>query len=116
MTLEIFYNILIVLVVVALIVFLLYKKRIPEAKRIILALIVDAENALGANTGGLKYIYVIGFVYPRLPLVVRMLVTEAKLDKWIEQGVTKLKEELAKVEEVKASIAADQALELDTTK
>jgi len=94
MNYELLKNILVVVLVVAFIAFLVYKGRKEQAKKIILALVIEAEIKFGAGTGVLKYAYVIGLIYPRLPTVVRLFITEAKLDLLIENAVTYLKLEL----------------------
>jgi len=71
--------------------FLLFKGKKEESKKIILALIIEAELKFGAGTGSIKYAYVLGFIYPKLPLMVRLFINEDTLDDWIEAGVKLLK-------------------------
>jgi len=94
MNYELIINILVVVLVIAFIAFLVYKGRKEQAKKIILALVVEAELKFGSGTGLLKYAYVIGLVYPKLPTIVRLFITEGKLESLIENAVTYLKSEL----------------------
>lgn len=64
-------------------------------KRMILALVVQAEKSLGSGTGELKYATVINASYSRLPWSLRLLFTPKDIDKYIEEGVIKLKELLS---------------------
>jgi len=74
----------------------LYMGKTETAKKIILAMIIEAEREFGKGTGEMKYATVIGRVYPLLPVIVRLLVTEKQLDIWIEEGVEELKSILSK--------------------
>ena len=88
--------IIMIFILVALVIWLVYKGRKPQARKIILALVIEAERLFGAKTGCTKYNYVIGFVYPRLPFIIRTLISEKRLDNAIEFAVQHLKEELSK--------------------
>lgn len=88
-----------ILFIVGLIVTLLvlYKKhRVDIIKKIILALVVQAEKQFGSKTGELKYAYVIDQIYSHLPSILRFLFTKKELDAYIAEGVAKLKEYLQK--------------------
>lgn len=87
-----------VVILVAIIAcFFLFKGKKEEAKKIILALVVEAELKFEAGTGSMKYAYVLGFVYPKLPAIVRLFISEDALDTMIEAAVDLLKKELAPV-------------------
>ena len=65
-------------------------------KKIILALVVQAEKTLGSGTGELKYAMVIDAVYNKLPLILRFLFTKKEMDTFIEEAVSKMKDILSK--------------------
>lgn len=83
-----------VIVVVIIAAVLLFKGKKEEAKKIVLALVIEAETKFGTGTGPVKYAYVLGLIYPKLPIVVRLFITEDTLDNLIEEAVTILKNEL----------------------
>lgn len=94
----------------------LYFKNIPQAKKIVLALVVDAEKQFGAKTGDQKYSYVAGMIYPKLPAVVRTFVTESTLRAWIEEGVEALEAQLqASSQTVSVTVDATQPSETSTS-
>lgn len=71
-----------------------YIKRIPQAKQIVLAVVIQAENIFGSDTGTMKYAYVSGLIYTKLPSVIRFAVSQQTVDKWIEEAVGTLKTKL----------------------
>lgn len=87
-------NVIAILVFIAVVGVLVYTKRIPQAKKIVLGVVLQAENTFGAKTGDIKYAYVTGLVYPKLPSIVRFFVTEKTLGEWIEEAVNQLKNQL----------------------
>lgn len=88
--------IIMIFILVVLVIWFVYNGRKPQAKKIILALVIEAERLFGAKTGCTKYNYVIGYVYPRLPFIIRTLISEKRLDDAIESSVQYLKKELGK--------------------
>lgn len=64
-------------------------------KQLILALVVQAERALGSGTGELKYAVVVEAIYTKLPFIIRTLYTSKEIDTMIEDAVTQLKQLLA---------------------
>jgi hypothetical protein len=86
-----------IIIVIALIFLLalLYARGHKEVvKKIILSLVVKAEQALGSKTGGLKYAYVIEKIYDKLPFIITLFFTKEELNRFIESGVQKLKQTL----------------------
>ena len=83
-----------VIVTVIIVVVLLFKGKKEEAKKIVLALVIEAESKFGTGTGSVKYAYVLGLIYPKLPIAVRLFITEDTLDNFIEEAVIILKKEL----------------------
>jgi len=83
-------------VLVFLVAFVLYKRGKTEfVRRIILALVTEAEKRYGTGTGELKYNHVVERVYEVLPWILRILFTKEQLDKMIEDAVEYLKRYLA---------------------
>ncbi|MTI66355.1 MAG: hypothetical protein FH753_07115 [Firmicutes bacterium] len=87
-------DIIIVLVFIITLIYLYKKGKKDTVKKIILALVVQAEKNLGSKTGKLKYAFVVERVYDVLPFVVRILITRKELDNMIEEAVNYLKEYL----------------------
>jgi hypothetical protein len=81
-------------ILVLFLIYLVYTKRVEVAKKIVLALVLEAEKTFGSQTGDIKYAYVIGIVYPKLPTIVKLFLKEKQLDNWIEDSVVRLKTEL----------------------
>ena len=88
----------IIVVVIAIIgLIVLYKLgKKDTVKKIVLALVVQAEKTLGSGTGELKYAMVIDAIYNKLPFILRFLFTKKELDTFIEEAVSKMKELLSK--------------------
>ncbi|MTI68987.1 MAG: hypothetical protein FH751_01865 [Firmicutes bacterium] len=87
-------DIIIVLVFIITLIYLYKKGKKDTVKKIILALVVQAEKNLGSKTGKLKYAFVVERVYDVLPFVVRILIPRKELDNMIEEAVNYLKEYL----------------------
>lgn len=94
MNMDVILNIAIIAMFVALLLILYKDNKKEVVKKIILALVVQAEKNLGSKTGDLKYAEVMKGLYGALPSIVRILFTEEDIDNYIEDGVQKLKEML----------------------
>lgn len=94
MNIDVILNIAIIAMCVALLLILYKDNKKEVVKKIILALVVQAEKNLGSKTGDLKYAEVMKGLYGALPSIVRILFTEEDIDNYIEDGVQKLKEML----------------------
>ena len=55
---------------------LLYMGQIGVVKKILLSLVIEAEQIYGSGTGKMKYNYVLGKAYSMIPSVVKLFVTE----------------------------------------
>ena len=88
----------IIVVIIAIIgLLVLYKLgKKDTVKKIVLALVVQAEKTLGSGTGELKYAMVIDAIYNKLPSILRFLFTKKEIDMFIEEAVIKMKEVLSK--------------------
>lgn len=88
---------IIVVVLVLLVLFILLKLGKKEAvKKIVLALVVQAEKNLGSGTGELKYASVVEGLYNKLPFIITFLFSKKEVNDFIEDAVIKLKDILSK--------------------
>lgn len=71
---------------------ILIKRGKKEAvKRIVYALVVQAEKQLGSKTGTSKRAVVFAELYKRLPWVIRILFTQSDIEKMIDESLAELK-------------------------
>lgn len=71
---------------------LLYRRgKTDFVRRIILALVTEAEKRYGDGTGELKYNHVVERIYEVLPWILRILYSKEQIDKMIEDSVEYLK-------------------------
>lgn len=89
------YSIIVVILFIIAMAILYKMNRKDLVKKIILALVVQAEKNLGSGTGALKYAEVINKLYQTLPLILRMLYTKSEINQFIEDGVVLLKKMFA---------------------
>lgn len=76
---------------------LLYRKDKAVAKKLLLAVVIEAENRFGASTGNIKYAYVVGLIWPKLPVLIKLFISQVTLGNWIEDAVTEMKKKLGEV-------------------
>ena len=88
--------ILLIVAAVAAIVFAIFKGNKSVVMRMLYALVTDAEQAFGAGTGSLKLAAVIGEIYPRLPAVVKVFISDKTIVQWVEDALAAAKEAWAK--------------------
>jgi hypothetical protein len=72
--------------------FSVYRGNKSVVMKMLYALVTEAEKEYGGGTGSLKLAAVITAVYPKLPAVVKLFVTEKTLTAWVEEALTKAKE------------------------
>ena len=84
--------ILLIVVAVAAIVFAIFKGNKSVVMRMLYSLVTEAEQIYGAGTGSLKLAAVIDALYPSLPAVVKIFVTDETLVKWVESALAAAKE------------------------
>jgi hypothetical protein len=99
-------TVLMVLAVVMVLAYLWAKGHKAVVRKIVYSLVIQAERALGNGTGEFKYALVVGWVYERLPALVRLFLSEAELDGMIEAAVQYMKEELAESPKLNESFTA----------
>lgn len=83
-----------IVVAAAALAYLWYKGYRGTVRKIIYALVIQAEKTLGNGTGEFKYALVTGWVYERLPLILRALISEKEIDEMIEWAVEQMKQSL----------------------
>ncbi len=82
------------LAVIAVLFFAFGGKYRTAAKQILRHLVYDAEERYGGGTGEVKYSYVTGLLFEKLPAL-KYFCSEKALSKLIEDAVANLKEKLA---------------------
>lgn len=89
-------SILLVLVVIAVAIFLIYKGKRGVVDQMIYRVVTALEKEYGSGTGNLKLAAAVELLYPKLPAIVRLFTTSAGLVRMIENGLTSAKERWAK--------------------
>ena len=74
---------------------LTYMGQIGVVKKILLSLVIEAEQIYGSGTGKMKYNYVLGKAYSMIPSVVKLFVTEQTISEMLEAAVVQLQVFLA---------------------
>lgn len=93
-----------ILAVVAVLFFVAKGKYRKIAKRILLSLVVAAEQQFGGKTGEVKFSYVAEKLHEKLPFVVQLLFTEKEIANMIEEAVDKMKKFLEENPDTASSI------------
>lgn len=84
--------ILLIVVAVAAIIFAIFKGNKSVVMRMLYSLVTKAEQIYGAGTGSLKLAAVIDAIYPNLPAVIKLFITDETLVKWVESALETAKE------------------------
>lgn len=63
---------------------LLYMGQVEVVKKILLSLVIEAEQIYGSGTGMMKYNYVLGKAYSMISSVVKLFVTEHTISEMLE--------------------------------
>ena len=84
--------ILLIIAAVASLVYFVFKGNKSVVMKMLYALVTEAEKQLGSGTGALKLALVIGQVYPKLPAVIKLFITEEILAQWVEDALAAAKE------------------------
>ena len=80
-------NILLIAATLAVLIFLIAKRRWDLLQDILFGLVTEAEREYGGGTGALKRAKVIEWLYPQLPASVQAIITREKLDQMIDQAL-----------------------------
>lgn len=84
--------ILLIVAAIAAVAFFAFKGNKSVVMKMLYALVTEAEKEYGGGTGTLKLATVIGAIYPKLPAVIKLFITEATLTKWVEDALTAAKD------------------------
>ena len=83
-------NVVVAGVFLGVLLVLVYFGQIEIVKKILLSLVIEAEQIYGSGTGKLKYNYVLGKTYSMLPSVIKLFVSVETLDEMLEVAVAQL--------------------------
>lgn len=83
--------ILLIVAAVSAVVFAVFKGNKSVVMKMLYALVTEAEKDFGSGTGSLKLASVIETIYPKLPAVIKMFVTDKTLQKWLEDALATAK-------------------------
>ena len=83
---------LLIVAAVAAVVFAIFKGNKSVIMRMLYALVTEAERVFGSGTGSKKLAAVIEAIYPRLPVIIKMFVTDKMLVRWVETALAAAKE------------------------
>lgn len=84
--------ILLIVAAVAAVVFFAFKGNKSVVMRMLYVLVTEAERIYGGGTGSLKLAAVIDEIYPKLPAVLKLFISEKTLTKWVEDALAAAKE------------------------
>jgi hypothetical protein len=84
-------DILLILAAVASLVYAIYKKDLSLVRQQLFSLVTEAEKEYGPGTGVLKLASVIAAIYPHLPRLLKLFLTEKKLTQIIEKVLAEAK-------------------------
>ena len=84
--------ILLIVAAAAVIVFAIFKGNKSVVMRMLYSLVTEAEQIYGAGTGSLKLAAVIDAIYPNLPAVIKLFITDETLVKWVETALETAKD------------------------
>lgn len=101
-------SIILIVAFFVLIIFLIARGKKTLVFKMLYALVTEAEKQFGAGTGALKQSTVIKWVYERLPAVVKLFISAATLERWVDEAVIKAKEQWAKNANIKEYIESGQ--------
>lgn len=75
----------------AAIIYAIYKKDFSLVRQQLFSLVIEAERKYGGGTGVLKLASVVSAIYPQMPKLFRILITEKRLVKMIESVLVEAK-------------------------
>ena len=84
--------ILLIIAAVASIVFAIFKGNKSVVMRMLYSLVTEAEQYYGNGTGSLKLAAVIDTIYPNLPSIIKLFITDKTLVRWVEEALAVAKE------------------------
>ena len=87
-------DIVFVLLFIAFLIALWVKGYENKVKKIVFDMVVIAEKELGSGSGPIKFVRATNLIYSKLPLIVKIFLSDVQLDNLIKQAVEELKEYL----------------------
>ncbi len=85
-------DLLFAITTIIIIVYSLATNKLEYLKADIFSLITEAEEIYGAKTGKIKLMYVIRKIHARMPMVLKVFITEKQMEKIVEKVLVKVKE------------------------
>lgn len=109
-------DILLILAAVGSLVFAIYKKDLSLVRQQLFSLVTQAEEAYGGGTGILKLSSVVTAIYPQLPKLFKVLVTEKKLVNIVESVLEEAKTKWETNRNLKEIVGLDKGKVVGTDK
>lgn len=97
--------ILLIVAAMAAVIFAIFRGNKSVVMKMLYALVTEAEKNMGDGTGSLKLASVIEAIYPKLPTVIKIFITDAMLKKWVEEALLIAKEAWGKNSNIAQYIA-----------
>lgn len=107
--------ILLIVAAVAVVVFAVFRGNKSIIMRMLYNLVTDAERTFGSGTGEQKLASVVERIYPRLPFIIKLFVTDKMLVRWVENALKAAKEAWANNPELIAQQGQNAAESDETT-
>lgn len=76
-----------VIAAIAAVIYAVFRGNKSVVMKMLYSLVTEAEKNFGSGTGPLKLASVIAEVYPKLPAVIKLFITEETIEKWIEEAL-----------------------------
>ncbi len=102
-------SVLIILCAIGLVVGLIAKGQYAILNKIILALVTEAEKEFGGGTGKMKLAAVVGWVYDKIPSLIRRFISLEKLESLIDKVLKDAKAMWETNPDIKAYISSGAA-------
>lgn len=85
--------ILIALVIAAAVAALAFDGNKSIVMKMLYALVTEAEKEFGGGTGSLKLASVMTEIYPKIPAIIKIFLSDKMLANWIEEALVRAKED-----------------------
>lgn len=80
-----------VIAAIAAVVYAVFRGNKSVVMKMLYSLVTEAEKNFGSGTGSLKLAAVIAEIYPKLPAVIKLFITEETIEKWVEDALAAAK-------------------------
>ena len=88
--------VLLIAAALAAVVYFAFKGNKSVIMKMLYAPVTEAEKDLGGGTGSLKLAQVVTAIYPKLPGIIKVFVSEKVITGWVEEALAAAKEVWAK--------------------